>query len=192
MKEKLKALLATPKGKLAAAGIFMCLALLFMLVNLSSGGMADFFSGEAGVNALRAEIQNAKKRHSTLLARESELKRQDKLYAAIAENASRDQDAAEQLRSTVAAAAQTSGVTLNSIGSARTTSLGDDLTLIEIDLNGSGSPETVVELLLALEAAETPAAWRKLELRTGGRGPMAGQMQLSGTVGAVQYTPKEK
>ena len=187
IKNKIKAFLATPRGKLIAAGSLMFLSLAFMLLSMA-GGSGNWFAGMNDLKALNAEIATAQKQYAQLQLRENILKTTEKNYRSLLASVESTEDVSPEsaLRGAVEKSAAQAGLQLQSIGAARETTLNGDLLLYEIDFSGGGEGAKISEFLLAFDAFAPRVFWRKFDLRNGGgRGPGPAGVSFSGTVGML-------
>lgn len=187
MKLKIKKILSTPAGKLAAAAAVMTISLLLLAVNSLdiSGG---WLSGASGVRQLQAELNAKYEKYNQLVAADNALKVREKQYEVLRRSALRsdsgtDADTAEILRRNVEKSAAEAGLQLNNAGAVRAGALNAEITAYELELSGGAAPENIAEFLLVLNRTQPRAQWRKFELRTGrGPGADAGNLNFSGTL----------
>ncbi|MGE4301331.1 MAG: hypothetical protein AB7F40_06985 [Victivallaceae bacterium] len=186
MKKKLKAFLATPRGKLIAAGSAMAVSLLFLLFNLA-GNSGKWFAGKSDLDTLKNDIATAQKQYSQLMQRENAFKIIEKNYRALLATAETPGDSSPEsaLRGAVEKSAAQAGLQLQSIGAARESTVNSDLAMYEIDFAGGGESAKISEFLLALDAFSPRIFWRKFEIRNGGHGPGPAGITFSGTLGML-------
>lgn len=137
MNAKLKEFLKTGKGKLLVACGALLISWIFLLTQLS-GSFSSWFPDEGRKEGLRREI---KKFEAEQLVQQKKLKEMEELrrkYRAMIENSwqfKRDGDPELLLRQKVETAAKESELSLNNLGSVRTSRINDDLYFAELDVS---------------------------------------------------------
>ena len=164
MKAKLKEFLKTGKGKLLVACGALLISWIFLLTQLS-GSFSSWFPDEGRKEGLRREI---KKFEAEQLVQQKKLKEMEELrrkYRAMIENSwqfKRDGDPELLLRQKVETAAKESELSLNNLGSVRTSRINDDLYFAELDVSTSAPFENLMLFIAKLQESRPRMAWRRI------------------------------
>ena len=164
MNAKLKEFLKTGKGKLLVACGALLISWIFLLTQLS-GSFSSWFPDEGRKEGLRREI---KKFEAEQLVQQKKLKEMEELrrkYRAMIENSwqfKRDGDPELLLRQKVETAAKESELSLNNLGSVRTSRINDDLYFAELDVSTSAPFENLMLFIAKLQESRPRMAWRRI------------------------------
>ncbi len=164
MNAKFKEFLKTGKGKLTVACCALLISWIFLLTQLS-GSFSSWFPDEGRKEGLRREI---KKFESEQLVQQKKLKEMEDLrrkYRAMIENSwqfERDGDPELLLRQKVETAAKESELSLNNLGSVRTSRINDDLYFAELDISTSAPFENLMLFIAKIQEIKPRLAWRRI------------------------------
>ncbi|MDD3154008.1 MAG: hypothetical protein PHS41_04015 [Victivallaceae bacterium] len=198
MKDQLKAFLATKRGKTIA---WIALAVFWIvLLSIWIAPSDTLFPDAADLKRKRTELKKLSQENTELTAKIKEFDALKKRYKTMRETVwtpERDGDVETEFRVRVRNAATGANLTVNNLGSVRTSRINPELFYAEIDIQAVGTIEIITDFLRRI-AAESPAmGWRRLDLRIGfrpGRGNTADQdssLMCNGVLRLIGYDGKQ-
>lgn len=181
-RDRLKAFLKTPKGKLITVLIAFGFSQIFLL-NWLFGGIITDLPDHAKIVAAQKELLRARE---TFQAVEKTVKEHDNLrqqyrkIALLGWNQDKHGMVETALRQQIAGAATKLDLKLNTIGSVRLSRINRDFYFAELDISGNTTLEEFAKLLGAIQELTPQPQWRRLDLRPDNR-PRQGQNQGAGS-----------
>ena len=160
-------LLNTPKGRLILALSIMLISWIW-LFSQYSGEVRGILPGDSDIARLKEEVEKEKTEFAIL-------DRKARSFASIRTAYEKrlagfwdeelEGDVSLGFRELVENAANTQGIKLTSLGSARTTRINGNLSFAELEVSFSGSLEEIAKFLAAIRALPHAPAWKRAEFR---------------------------
>ena len=173
MNEKLKEFLKTGKGKLTVACGALLISWIFLLTQLG-GSFSAWFPNEAAKEARRKEIKELEGERTEQQKKLHEMDEIQKKYSAMIENSwqfERDGDPELLLRQAVESTAKETDISLNNLGSVRTSRINDDFYFAELDVSFSAPFENLMHFIAKLQAHKPALPWRRITANLSMRPP---------------------
>lgn len=170
-REQIRAFIATPRGKLAAAGAALALCWLFLLVYFFGDAITAFGNPRSLENA-RRDLTRQQTEYRKVRVRYDELQAQRKSYRGIVESACREsgEDRVKtKLHNSITAAAAKLEFKLSRISSIAISRLNGELYCADVDIAADGKLDEVIALIAALEEIDPKPVWKQLVLRPDNR-----------------------
>lgn len=180
MNAKFKAFLKTGRGKLILSLGGLVLVWIVLLWQFA-GSFAGLLPGTAQIDRTEREVKDLRRQNAALLARVKEADSLKARYRKQLEgywSEERDGVADTELRNKIQQAAREAELTLNSLGSVRTTRINNELYYAEIDLSTTGSLEAITAFLARIQKIRPALSWRRLDMRLE---PMRGRPDSTGS-----------
>ena len=160
-------LLNTPKGRLILALSIMLISWIWLFSHYSSE-VRGILPGDSDIARLKEEVEKEKTEFAIL-------DRKARSFASIRTAYEKrltgfwdeelEGDVSLGFRELVENAANTQGIKLTSLGSARTTRINGNLSFAELEVSFSGSLEEIAKFLAAIRALPHAPAWKRAEFR---------------------------
>jgi len=160
-------LLNTPKGRLILALSIMLISWIWLFSQYSSE-VRGILPGDSDIARLKEEVEKEKTEFAIL-------DRKARSFASIRTAYEKrlagfwdeelEGDVSLGFRELVENAANTQGIKLTSLGSARTTRINGNLSFAELEVSFSGSLEEIAKFLAAIRALPHAPAWKRAEFR---------------------------
>ena len=160
-------LLNTPKGRLILALSIMLISWIWLFSQYSSE-VRGILTGDSDIARLKEEVEKEKTEFAIL-------DRKARSFASIRTAYEKrlagfwdeelEGDVSLGFRELVENAANTQGIKLTSLGSARTTRINGNLSFAELEVSFSGSLEEIAKFLAAIRALPHAPAWKRAEFR---------------------------
>lgn len=166
MKNEFKDFLKTTKGKLIVSCGALVFSWIFLLIQFS-GNLSAWLPNEAGKAAMNKDIR---KYRAEQQIQQAKLKEIDTLKKRYKENLAgywqvqRDGDPNVLLRQKIETAAKETELTLENIGSVRTSNINNDLYFAEMDISTSAPFENVIRFLGKIRGLKPAVSWRRITL----------------------------
>ena len=173
MNEKPKEFLTNGKGKLTVACGALLISWIFLLTQLG-GSFSAWFPNEAAKEALRKEIKKLEAEQTEQQKKLHEMDEIQKKYSAMIENSwqfERDGDPELLLRQAVESTAKETDISLNNLGSVRTSRINDDFYFAELDVSFSAPFENLMHFIAKLQAHKPALPWRRITANLSMRPP---------------------
>lgn len=173
MNEKLREFLKTGKGKLTVACGALLLSWIFLLTQLG-GSFSSWFPNEARKEALRKEIKKLEAEQAEQQKKLREMDEVQRKYRGMIENSwqyERDGDPELLLRRAVEITAKETEISLNNLGSVRTSRINDDFYFAELDVSFSAPFENLMHFIAKLQANKPALPWRRITANLSMRPP---------------------
>ena len=175
-KAEFKEFIRTPKGKLILALGAMVLSWIFLLLNFSSSMMIALPS-ESRKAEIKKEIRKLRTELKSLQEKQQQADRQKKNWKNLADRSwqpKRDGDPELLLRQIIEAAARTSELKLNNLGSVRLTRINQDFSFAEMDVSANTRIGPLTAFIREIEKSEKNISWRRFSVFTMMRRPRTG------------------
>jgi len=166
-KERFRAFIATPKGKLVIACAALAVCWIFLLVYFL-GDSIVVFGDPASLKKARQELDLQKKEYERIRVRYDALQRDKKRYRELSDSAwreSREDQVKTKLHNSIAAAASKMEFKLSRIGSVNIGRLNNKLYYADVDIAAEGKLDEIINLVSAMEDIRPAPTWRQLTLR---------------------------
>ena len=166
MKQDFKAFLKTTKGKLTVSCGALLLSWIFLLFQFS-GNLSAWLPNETRKAAMNRDIRKYKAEQQ---AQQTKLKEIDALRKRYRNNIAgywqvrRDGDPSVLLRQKVETAAKEVELSLENIGSVRTSNINNDLYFAEMEVSTSASFESIIRFLGKIRDLTPAVSWRRITL----------------------------
>ena len=170
-REQIRAFIATPKGKLAAAGTLLAVCWLFLLAYFFGDAITAFGNPQSLRNA-RRELIRQQTEFEKVRVRYDETQAQKKRYREILDSACREsgEDRVKtQLHNSITAAASKLEFKLSRIGSVNISRLNGELYCADVDIAADGKLDEIITLISALEGITPKPVWKQLVMRPDNR-----------------------
>lgn len=166
MKQDFKAFLKTTKGKLIVSCSALLLSWIFLILQFS-GDLSAWLPNEARKTAMNRDIRKYKTEQQGQQTKIREIEALRKRYQDnIAESwqVRRDGDPAVILRQKIESAAKEVELSLENIGSVRTSNINNDLYFAEMDISTSAPFENIVRFLGKIRELKPAVSWRRITM----------------------------
>ena len=185
MNAKFREFIKTGRGRLIlslGALVFVWIILLWQF----AGSFAGLLPGSVQIDRTEREVKDLRRQNAALLARVKEADTLKARYRKQLEGywrEERDGVVDTELRNKIQQAAREAQLTLNSLGSVRTSRINAELYYAEIDLATTGSLEAIAAFLARIQKCKPALSWRQLDMRPE---PTRGRPNSSAGVVTVQ------
>ena len=173
MNDKIREFLKTGKGKLTVACGALLLSWIFLLTQLG-GSFSSWFPNEARKEALRKEIKKLEAEQAEQQKKLREMDEVQRKYRGMIENSwqyERDGDPELLLRRAVEVTAKETEISLNNLGSVRTSRINDDFYFAELDVSFSAPFENLMRFIAKLQENKPALPWRRITANLSMRPP---------------------
>ncbi len=166
MKQDFKTFLKTTKGKLTVSCGALLLSWIFLLIQFS-GNLSAWLPNESRKAAMNKDIRKYKAEQQV---QQAKLKEIDALRKRYRDNIAgcwqvrRDGDPSVLLRQKIETAAKEVELSLENIGSVRTSNINNDLYFAEMDIATSASFESVIRFLGKIRDLKPAVSWRRITM----------------------------
>ena len=170
-RERIKAFISTPKGKLIAVCSLLAVCWIFLFFYFF-GDLLSALGDPQSVDNAEKELKRVRAQHAAVAERYEELVSQRKRYNAVISGAwleSRDGQVETALRQKITEAVTAIEFKLSSLGSVNTVRINNDLYYADIDVSAEGAMDEIFKLISALEGIRPAPVWKRLNLRPDNR-----------------------
>ena len=191
MNDKIREFLKTGKGKLTVACSALLISWIFLLTQLG-GSFSSWFPNEARKEALRKEIKKLEAEQAEQQKKLREMDEVQRKYRGMIENSwqyERDGDPELLLRRAVEVTAKETEISLNNLGSVRTSRINDDFYFAELDVSFSAPFENLMHFIAKLQANKPALPWRRITANLSMRPPHQQNTRVVSNTATTAATP---
>ena len=170
-RERFRAFIATPRGKLAIAGAGLVLCWVFLLLYFFGDDIAAI--GDPGsLEKARRDLARQKTEYDKVRVDYDALEAQKKRYREITGSAwkeSREEQVKTKLHNSITQAAAKLEFKLSRIGAVNIGRLNNEVYYADVDIAADGKLDEIVNLIAALEDIRPAPVWKQLVIRPDNR-----------------------